>query len=61
MVELKNDLQLRGTLLSVDQYLNIKLDEAEVEESEKYPHLVGSTFYHINVNMIYIHIYYSSR
>ena len=39
-VELKNDLQIRGTLLSVDQFLNIKLDEIQVNEPEKYPHLV---------------------
>jgi len=25
-VELKNDIQIRGTLRSVDQYLNIKLE-----------------------------------
>ena len=39
-VELKNDIQLRGTLKSVDQYLNIKLDDISVVEELKYPHLV---------------------
>lgn len=39
-VELKNDIQIRGTLKSVDQYLNIKLDEISVVEELKYPHLV---------------------
>lgn len=39
-VELKNDIQLRGTLKSVDQYLNIKLDDIQVVEELKYPHLV---------------------
>lgn len=39
-VELKNDVQIRGTLKSVDQYLNIKLDEIQVVEELKYPHLV---------------------
>ncbi|KAG5930193.1 hypothetical protein E4U42_002747 [Claviceps africana] len=39
-VELKNDIQLRGTLKSVDQYLNIKLDDIAVVEELKYPHLV---------------------
>jgi hypothetical protein len=29
-VELKNDLQVKGTLMSVDQYLNIKLDNTSV-------------------------------
>ena len=39
-VELKNDIQIRGTLKSVDQYLNIKLDDIQVVEELKYPHLV---------------------
>lgn len=41
-VELKNDIQLRGTLKSVDQYLNIKLDDISVVEELKYPHLVSA-------------------
>lgn len=39
-VELKNNIQLRGTLKSVDQYLNIKLDGISVVEELMYPHLV---------------------
>lgn len=39
-VELKNDISVRGTLKSVDQYLNIKLDDITVVEELKYPHLV---------------------
>lgn len=39
-VELKNDISIRGTLKSVDQYLNIKLDDIMVLEDIKYPHLV---------------------
>lgn len=39
-VELKNDISIRGTLKSVDQYLNIKLDDISVLEELKYPHLV---------------------
>ncbi|KAL9632206.1 MAG: hypothetical protein Q9164_005461 [Protoblastenia rupestris] len=31
-VELKNDISIRGTLKSVDQFLNIKLDDIEVVE-----------------------------
>ena len=31
-VELKNDLQVKGTLMSVDQYLNIKLDNTSVRQ-----------------------------
>lgn len=41
-VELKNDIQLRGTLKSVDQYLNIKLDDIQVVDELKYPHLVST-------------------
>ena len=41
-VELKNDIQIRGTLKSVDQYLNIKLDDIQVVEELKYPHLVSA-------------------
>lgn len=38
-VELKNDIRIRGTLKSVDQYLNIKLDDVGVLDLDKYPHL----------------------
>ena len=40
-VELKNDIQIRGVLKSVDQYLNIKLDNIQVLEEIKYPHMVS--------------------
>jgi U6 snRNA-associated Sm-like protein LSm2 len=40
VVELKNDLAIRGVLHSVDQYLNIKLHDIHVLDEEKYPHLV---------------------
>ncbi|KAH5236845.1 U6 snRNA-associated Sm-like protein LSm2, partial [Parastagonospora nodorum] len=38
-VELKNEVQIRGTLKSVDQYLNIKLDNAEAVDEMRWPHL----------------------
>ena len=41
VVELKNDLSLRGTLHSVDQYLNVKLDHLQVVDAEKHPHLIA--------------------
>lgn len=41
-VELKNDIQIKGILKSVDQYLNIKLDDIQVVEELKYPHLVSN-------------------
>lgn len=40
IVELKNDLAIRGTLHSVDQYLNIKLTNVSVLDEQKYPHMV---------------------
>jgi small nuclear ribonucleoprotein (snRNP)-like protein len=40
-IELKNDILIRGTLKSVDQYLNIKLDDISVVDEVKYPHLVS--------------------
>jgi small nuclear ribonucleoprotein (snRNP)-like protein len=44
-VELKNDIQVRGTLKSVDQYLNIKLDDISVVNELLYPHLVRASSY----------------
>ena len=40
IVELKNDLAIRGTLQAVDQYLNIKLRNTSVVDEEKFPHMV---------------------
>ncbi len=40
-VELKNDLAIKGTLHSVDQYLNIKLHNTQVVNEQKYPHMVS--------------------
>jgi small nuclear ribonucleoprotein (snRNP)-like protein len=39
-VELKNDIVLTGILLSVDQYLNIKLSNISVIDPDRYPQLV---------------------
>lgn len=39
IIELKNDIRIRGILKSVDQYLNIKLDDVDVLDLDKYPHL----------------------
>ncbi|TVU42797.1 hypothetical protein EJB05_09220, partial [Eragrostis curvula] len=40
-VELKNDLAISGTLHSVDQYLNIKLENTRVVNEDKYPHMLS--------------------
>ncbi|KAG0503646.1 hypothetical protein HPP92_003718 [Vanilla planifolia] len=39
--ELKNDLAIRGILHSVDQYLNIKLENTRVVDQDKYPHMLS--------------------
>ncbi|KAI5962218.1 LSM2 [Candida pseudojiufengensis] len=38
-VELKNDMEIKGTLKSVDQYLNLKLDNITCTNGDKYPYL----------------------
>ncbi|KAI8889250.1 U6 snRNA-associated Sm-like protein LSm2 [Backusella circina FSU 941] len=40
-VELKNDLAITGILKSVDQFLNIKLDDIQVVDEERYPHMIS--------------------
>ncbi|CAG8490535.1 652_t:CDS:2 [Funneliformis mosseae] len=40
-VELKNDLAITGILSSVDQFLNIKLDDIRVVDDTKYPHMMA--------------------
>eukprot|EP00762_Andalucia_godoyi_P007671 ANDGO_07910.mRNA.1 Sm-like protein LSM2 len=39
IVELKNDLSIKGVLHSVDQYLNVKLEGITISDPLKYPHL----------------------
>mmetsp|Transcript_30997 Transcript_30997/g.65004 ORF Transcript_30997/g.65004 Transcript_30997/m.65004 type:complete len:98 (+) Transcript_30997:120-413(+) len=41
VIELKNDLELRGTLHSVDQYLNFKLTDVSVVDEERFPHMMS--------------------
>lgn len=40
-VELKNDVAITGTLHSVDQYLNVKLNGVRVAAPEKHPQVRG--------------------
>ncbi|WQF77633.1 Putative U6 snRNA-associated Sm-like protein LSm2 [Colletotrichum destructivum] len=56
-VELKNDIQIRGILKSVDQYLNIKLEEISVVEELKYPHLSSVKNVFIRGSVVrYVHL-----
>jgi U6 snRNA-associated Sm-like protein LSm2 len=41
LVELKNDLQIRGTIASVDQYLNFKLSGVSAVDAERFPQLAA--------------------
>lgn len=56
-VELKNDIKITGTLKSVDQYLNIKLDDISVQEELKYPHLSAVKNVFIRGSVVrYVHL-----
>lgn len=56
-VELKNDICIRGTLKSVDQYLNIKLDDISVVDDFKYPHLSSVKNIFIRGSVVrYVHL-----
>jgi len=37
------DLAIRGTLHSVDQFLNVKLLGVSVDDRENFPHMVSAT------------------
>mmetsp|Transcript_2838 Transcript_2838/g.10317 ORF Transcript_2838/g.10317 Transcript_2838/m.10317 type:complete len:95 (+) Transcript_2838:27-311(+) len=39
VVELKNDLAIAGTLQSVDQYLNLKLENTSAVDEARFPHM----------------------
>lgn len=56
-IELKNDISIRGTLKSVDQYLNIKLDDITVLNEDKYPHLSSVKNVFIRGSVVrYVHL-----
>ncbi|KAF2753254.1 LSM domain-containing protein [Pseudovirgaria hyperparasitica] len=56
-VELKNDISIRGTLKSVDQYLNIKLDDISVVDDLHYPHLSSVKNVFIRGSVVrYVHL-----
>ncbi|KAH8149709.1 uncharacterized protein LAJ45_06340 [Morchella importuna] len=56
-IELKNDLLIRGTLKSVDQFLNIKLDEIHVVDEARYPHLSAVKSVFIRGSVVrYVHL-----
>ncbi|KAJ1978139.1 U6 snRNA-associated Sm-like protein LSm2 [Dimargaris xerosporica] len=56
-VELKNDLSVVGTLVSVDQFLNIKLDNIKVEHEDQHPHMMSVKNCFIRGSVVrYVHL-----
>mmetsp|Transcript_12014 Transcript_12014/g.33864 ORF Transcript_12014/g.33864 Transcript_12014/m.33864 type:complete len:97 (+) Transcript_12014:261-551(+) len=56
-VELKNDLAIVGTLVSVDQYLNFKLKDISVTEEDRFPHMISVKNCFIRGSVVrYVHI-----
>ncbi|KAF2789936.1 U6 snRNA-associated Sm-like protein LSm2 [Melanomma pulvis-pyrius CBS 109.77] len=56
-VELKNEVCIRGRLKSVDQYLNIKLDNAEATDETRWPHLCSTSDMFIRGSVVrYVHL-----
>ena len=56
-VELKNNLIIQGTLISVDQFLNVKLDAISVPDPDKYPQFLSIKNCFIRGSVIrYIHL-----
>uniref|UniRef100_R7WCJ8 Sm domain-containing protein n=1 Tax=Aegilops tauschii TaxID=37682 RepID=R7WCJ8_AEGTA len=60
-VELKNDLAIRGTLHSVDQYLNIKLENTRVVDQDKYPHMILGAMVKVYLRSKYQRVALSKR
>lgn len=56
-MQLKNDISIRGTLKSVDQYLNLRLDNITTLEENKYPHLSAVRNIFIRGSVVrYVHL-----
>jgi len=56
-VELKNDLLIKGVLRSVDQFLNIKLDNISVVDEDRYPHMSAVKNVFIRGSVVrYVHL-----
>ncbi|KAF4728886.1 U6 snRNA-associated Sm-like protein LSm2, partial [Perkinsus olseni] len=56
-VEMKNDVQITGTLQAVDQYFNVKLKNISINNPEQYPHLLSLRNCFIRGSVVrYIHL-----
>ncbi|KAI3635971.1 hypothetical protein MIR68_005385 [Amoeboaphelidium protococcarum] len=57
IVELKNDVKIKGTLVSVDQFMNFKLDNIEVVDADKHPYLASISDTFIRGSVVrYVHL-----
>mmetsp|Transcript_38232 Transcript_38232/g.106328 ORF Transcript_38232/g.106328 Transcript_38232/m.106328 type:complete len:95 (+) Transcript_38232:93-377(+) len=57
VVELKNDFALRGVLHSVDQYINLKLENVRVVDEAKHPQLLSVKNVFVRGNVVrYVHL-----
>uniref|UniRef100_A0A914HZP0 U6 snRNA-associated Sm-like protein LSm2 n=1 Tax=Globodera rostochiensis TaxID=31243 RepID=A0A914HZP0_GLORO len=57
IVELKNDLSICGTLHSVDQYLNMKVNDISVTDVDRHPHMISVKNCFIRGSVIrYVHL-----
>ncbi len=57
LIELKNSLQIRGTLASVDHYLNMKIDNVEVVDRESFPQLLSVKSLFVRGGVVrYVHL-----
>lgn len=56
-VELKNNLKIRGTLKSVDQYHNLNLENVQAVDEGRFPHLLAVRTLFIRGSVVrYIHL-----
>ncbi|KAL3107132.1 hypothetical protein niasHT_019528 [Heterodera trifolii] len=57
IVELKNDLSICGTLHSVDQYLNMKINDISVTDVDRHPHMISVKNCFVRGSVIrYVHL-----
>lgn len=57
LTQLKNDLQIKGILKSVDQFMNIKLENVTTLEDDKFPHLTAVRDLFIRGSVVrYVHL-----
>ncbi|KAJ8903266.1 hypothetical protein NDN08_004375 [Rhodosorus marinus] len=56
-VELKNSLTIKGTLQSIDQFMNLKLENVSVADVENYPHLLSVKSCFVRASVVrYVHL-----